>query len=58
MKYRLVNKYGNAVYYTDSEKEKNQLLDRGFHIQEIEKPNIPTAKKRKAVKTSDGKTED
>lgn len=58
MKYRLVNKYGNAVYYTDNEKEKNQLLDRGFHIQEIEKPSKPTTKKRKAVIKDESKPED
>lgn len=59
-KYRLVNAYGNRVVYTNSEKEKDQLLKRGFYIQEAQ-PKVtaaPTAKKRKAVKKNEGKAED
>jgi hypothetical protein len=40
------------VIYTDSEIEKNSLLEKGFHIDENwQKPATP--KKRKAVKTED-----
>lgn len=45
MKYRLLNEWGNRVIYTENEREKNTLLERGFHIdEEYNKP------KRKAVK--------
>lgn len=60
-KYRLLNKWGNRVVYTNSETEKNILLDRGFHIDEewkqteTHKPT-PTAPKRKAVKKNEGQT--
>ena len=62
-KYRLLNQYGNRVEYTNSEVEKNILLNRGFHIDEKwNKPNEnkPTApKKRKAVKSeNEGHSED
>lgn len=59
MKYRLLSGYGNRVIYTDSEKEKNQLLDKGFYIDEKwqeEKPAVP--KKRKVAKKNEGKTSD
>ena len=48
MKYRLVSEYGNCVMYTENEREKNTLLERGFHIDE--KFNKP---KRKVVTTSE-----
>ena len=63
-KYRLLNQWGNRVAYTDSEVEKNILLNRGFHIDEAwgkeEKPapKTPTPRKRKAVKKDEGQTED
>ena len=60
-KYRLLNKWGNHVAYTDSEVEKNILLDRGFHIDENwQKPvenKTNTSKKRKVAQTNDRKTE-
>lgn len=60
MKYRLANKCGNRVIETDSEKNKDQLLQRGFHIYGEEKniKQVPTAKRRKAVKKDARKTSD
>ena len=57
-KYRLVNAYGNRVVYTNSEKEKNQLLKRGFYIHEEKTNPTQTVKKRKAAKKNEGKVED
>lgn len=62
-KYRLLNQYGNRVEYTDSEVEKNILINRGFHIDENwQKPaesKVITPKRRKAVKVEDeGHSED
>lgn len=61
-KYRLVNEYGNRVEYTNSEVEKNILLDRGFHIDttwgKTTEEKKPTAKKRKAVNKNDRNVED
>lgn len=63
-KYRLLNEWGNRVEYTNSEVEKNILLDRGFHIDETwaqeEKPApiIASKTRRKAVKKNEGKIED
>lgn len=60
MKYMLVNKYGNRVIETDSEKKKNQLLEKGFHIYKTEQKaeKNTTVKRRKAAKKDAGKTED
>ena len=50
MKYRLLNEWGNRVIYTDNEREKNTLLDKGFHIdEEYNKP------KRKAAVKNENK---
>ena len=63
-KYRLLNQWGNRVEYTNSEVEKNILLERGFHIDESwgkeEKPlpKTPATRKRKAVKKNEGQVED
>lgn len=63
-KYRLLNQLENRVEYTDSEVEKNILLDRGFHIDEAwgkeEKPlpKTPAPRKRKAVQKNEGQAED
>jgi hypothetical protein len=61
-KYRLLNKWGNRVEYTNSEVEKNILLDRGFHIDtewgQTTEEKKPTAKKRKAVNKNDRNVED
>lgn len=59
-KYKLLNKYGNRVEYTNSEVEKNILLDRGFHIDPSwgEKPKNTTPVKRKAAKKDEGKLAD
>lgn len=63
-KYRLLNQWENRVEYTDSEVEKNILLDREFHIDEAwgkeEKllPKTPAPRKRKAVKKNEGQAED
>lgn len=61
-KYRLLNKWGNRVEYTDSEVEKNILLDRGFHIDttwgKTTEEKKPTTKKRKAVNKNDRNVED
>lgn len=63
-KYRLLNKWGNRVEYTDSEVEKNILLDRGFHIdenwgkEESVSPKNPTPRKRKAANKNEGQVED
>ena len=62
--YRLLNQCGNRVEYTNSEVEKNILLDRGFHIdeawgkEETQLPKTPAPKKRKAVKKNEGQAED
>lgn len=50
-KYKLINDTTHKIWYTNNEKEKNQLLQRGFHIQNItaSKNNTPTTKKRKAA---------
>lgn len=59
-KYRLLNEYGNRVEYTDSEGEKNILLNRGFHIdenwQKTDENKTAVSKKRMVVKSSAGKT--
>lgn len=66
-KYRLLNEYGNRVFYTDNEREKNSLLDKGFHIENLPKAketktavkeNTEPKAKRKAVKKNEGKVED
>lgn len=61
-KYRLLNEWGNRVIYTNSESEKNSLLEKGFHIDKNwQKPaeNKPTApKKRKVAKKNEGQVED
>lgn len=63
-KFKLLNKWGNRVVFTDNEKEKNRLLDKGFHIDETwaqeEKPApiIASKTRRKAVKKNERKTED
>lgn len=53
-KYRLLSEWGNRVVYTNDEREKNSLLDKGFHIdeewQKPEKNHTPAPKKRKVVK--------
>jgi hypothetical protein len=62
-KYRLLNKWGNRVEYTDSEVEKNILLDRGFHIdenwgkEESVSPKNPTPRKRKVANKNEGQLE-
>lgn len=59
-KYKLLNKWGNRVIFTDSEKEKNSLLDKGFRIDESwvsEEPKPTPPKKtatRKAVNKNEG----
>lgn len=61
-KYRLLSQYGNRVEYTDSEVEKNILINRGFHIDENwqkSAENKSTApKKRKVAKKNEGQAED
>lgn len=66
-KYRLLNEYGNRVIYTDNEREKNSLLEKGFHIENLPKAkdtkaevkqNTEPKAKRKAVKKNEGTTED
>lgn len=63
-KYRLLNKWGNRVAYTDSEVEKNILLKRGFHIdeewgkEEQSTPKPTSTRKRKAVQKNEGQAED
>lgn len=61
-KYRLINEFGNRVEYTDSEVEKNILLNRGFHIdeewQKPAEPKVITPRRRKAAVTDAGKSED
>ena len=61
-KYRLINQYGNRIEYTNSEVEKNVLLNRGFHIdenwQKPAEPKVITPKRRKAADTNAGKVED
>ncbi len=54
-KYKLINEITHSIIYTDSEKKKNRLLERGFHIYGAEKniKQAPTAKRRKAVKRED-----
>ena len=50
-KYKLVSKYGNEVVYTDSEREKNNLLEKGFHIDEEIKPKEKIKTEEKKPKT-------
>ena len=63
-KYRLLNQWENRVEYTDSEVEKNILLERGFHIdeewgkEEQSTPKPTATRKRKAVKKNEGQAED
>lgn len=45
-KYKLVNDYGNAIYYAETEQERNELLSRGFH--EEVKPKKGKAKSKEA----------
>lgn len=56
-KYKLINDVTHRIWYTDNEKEKNQLLERGFHIQEqiVIREKQPTTKKRKAVSKNERK---
>lgn len=48
--YRLISQYGNRIVYTNDERRKQQLLDKGFKIDE-KKTDKP--KRRKAVKVDD-----
>ena len=50
-KYRLLNEYGNRVIYTDNEREKNSLLEKGFHIDEEIKPKKEIKTEEKKPKT-------
>lgn len=52
MKYKLLNEFGNRVIYTDNEREKNSLIEKGFHIAEEQKTKeiIETEKKPKTKK--------
>lgn len=62
-KYKLLNKWGNRVIFTDSDKEKNSLLDKGFRIDESwvsEEPKPTPPKKttaRKAVNKNEGQVD-
>lgn len=58
-KYKMINDETHSIWYTNSEKEKDQLLKRGFHIQETahKATATTTTKKRKAVKKDEGKSE-
>ena len=55
--YKLINESTHKIFYTDNEKEKNQLLERGFHIQNsnVDETKNPTTKKRKAVSKNERK---
>ncbi len=55
-KYKLVSQYGNRVIYTDSEKEKTELIEKGYHIHNPEIKTTQTAKKRGAVRKNEGKS--
>ncbi len=44
MAFKLANRYGNAICYAETEKEKQDLISRGFH-------EVPQESK-KAVKTN------
>ena len=61
-KYRLLNEYGNRVEYTNSEVEKNILINRGFHIdekwQKASEKKTTAPKKRKAASKDEGNNED
>lgn len=49
--YKLVSEYGNEVVYTANETTKNQLLEKGFHIDAKEtKPTVKTEKKPRRKK--------
>ena len=51
--YRLVSEYGNEVVYTADENKKNQLLDKGFHIDSRDaEPAVKTEKKARTKKQS------
>lgn len=55
MKYRLLNEWGNRVIYTDNEREKNTLLDKGFHIdKEYNKPKRKAAVKNENKNRAEG----
>jgi hypothetical protein len=51
MKYRLLNEFGNRVIYTDSEREKNSLIEKGFHIDKEIKPKENATAETKKPKT-------
>ena len=55
VKYKLINNETHKIIYTNNEKEKEQLLEKGFYINGIppQKANTTKTKKRKAVTTSE-----
>jgi hypothetical protein len=59
-KYKLLNEDTHEIIYTLSEKKKDQLLEKGFHIYGENKmvKQAPGAKRRKAVKKNEGKPAD
>lgn len=66
-KYKLISKYGNRVIYTNSEREKNNLLEKGFHIEKQLTPKNTQATKTKTqysktkrseAKKNEGKVEE
>lgn len=51
--YNMANEYGNCHMVAKTEREKEQLLQRGFHIEEPSTP-VSAPRKRKAGKKSEG----
>ncbi len=54
--YNMVNAYGNCHMVAKTEREKERLLQRGFHIEEKPAPK-PAPRKRKAGKKNEGQAE-
>jgi hypothetical protein len=52
MKYRLLNEFGNRVVNTNSEREKNSFLKKGFHIDIQETKENDEITKKTEVKKS------
>lgn len=47
MSYKMVSEYGNAIYYVNTERERNEFLRRGYHE---EKPEAAAPKRTQPKK--------
>ena len=57
MTYKMVSEYGNAIYYVDTERAKEDLIRRGYHEEKPKaaapKENKPKTGTTKRVKKND-----